>query len=76
MSQPAIDLGTIRRQVARSLGRQAKGKFLAIDRRTGDYVVADNLDELATALRKHGGKRDFQIGRLGYRAAIELRRSR
>lgn len=45
VSQRAIDLGTIRRQVARSLGRQANGKFLAIARRTGDYIVADKLDE-------------------------------
>jgi hypothetical protein len=76
MHRPSIDLDTIRRRVARGLGRRGKGKFVAIERRTGDYVVAANLDELAAALWKRRGKRDFQIVRLGYRAAIELRRGR
>ena len=73
----ADNIETIRRRVARQLGRRGRGKFVAIDRKTGHYVVAADLDALAAALSGLPRKvANFHIVRLGYRAAIELRRHR
>ena len=52
---------------------------MAVDRVTGDYLVADNLDDLLVAMTR--GPRtttagDMLIFRLGQRAAVELRRRR
>ena len=44
-----MNLDAVRRRVARQLGRRGKGKFVAIDRKTGDYLVAPDLDTLAAA---------------------------
>ena len=74
MARPSVNLDAVRRRVARQLGRRGKGKFVAIDRKTGDYLVAPDLDTLAAALWSGRGKAaNFHIVRLGYRAAIELR---
>ena len=74
MARRTVDLETIRRRIARSLGRRGRGKFVAIDRNTGDYLVAGDLDALAAALSRIRGKvANFRIIRLGFRAAIELR---
>ena len=73
MERSSVNLEAIRRRVARQLGRRGRGKFVAIDRKTGDYLVAPDLDALATALSKAPRKTtSFRIVRLGYRAAIEL----
>jgi len=72
-----VNLETIRRRVARRLGRRGRGKFVAIDRNSGDYLVAGDLDALAVALSRIRRKAaNFHIIRLGHRAAIELRRHR
>ena len=77
MGYSAVNLATIRRRVARRLGRRGRGKFVAIDRKTGEYLVASDLDALAAALSRVPGRTaNFHIIRLGYRAAIELRRRR
>ena len=77
MGRPAVNLETIRRRVARQLGRRGRGKFVAIDQKTGDYLVAGDLDALAEALSRVPGKvAHFHIVRLGHHAAIELRRHR
>ena len=74
MGRSSVNLEVIRRRVARRLGRRGRGKFVAIDRKTGDYLVAPDLDALADALSKARRKTmSFHIVRLGYRAAIELR---
>jgi hypothetical protein len=74
MGRAPVNLDAIRRRVARRLGRRGRGQFVAIDRRSGHYLVARDLDALAAALERARGKRaDFRIVRLGYRAAIELR---
>jgi hypothetical protein len=74
MGRSSVDLDAIRRRVARELGRRGRGQFVAIDRKTGNYLVARDLDALAVALGRAPGKRaNFHIVRLGYRAAIELR---
>src|SRR5438093_1004082 len=72
MAHTGIDVDAIRRRLTRRLGRRGRGKFAAIDRRTGEYILADDLNGLATALSKSRSTR-FHIVRLGYRAAIELR---
>jgi len=73
MERSSVNLEAIRRRVARQLGRRGRGKFVAIDRKTGDYLVAPDLDALATALSKAPRKTtSFRII-LGYRAAIGLR---
>jgi len=79
MKASAEELRAARRRVSRQLGRRARGKLVALDRVTGDYVVSDNLDELlATIARipRGAGAHDLLIFRVGQRAAVELRRLR
>ena len=52
MERSSVNLEAIRRRVARQLGRRGRGKFVAIDRKTGDYLVAPDLDALAMALSR------------------------
>ena len=71
------ELQKIRRRLSRRLGRRAQGKLVAVDRVTGDYLVADNLDNLLAAVthsQQGAAGRDMLIFRLGQRAAVELRR--
>jgi hypothetical protein len=66
----------LERRIRRELGEAAEGKLVAMDRRTGDHVVADDLDALLAAIVRAGmlaGAR-LHIFRVGGRAAIELRR--
>lgn len=73
------DLQRVRRRLSRRLGRRARGKLVAVDRVTGDYLVANNLDDLLAAMtrtRRAAAAPDMLIFRLGQRAAVELRRCR
>ncbi len=73
---PSELLLSTRRRLSRKLGRQARGKLVAIDRTTGAYVVEEDLDKLLAAIAHIGTgrrSRDLLIFRLGQKAAIELR---
>ncbi len=75
--RPSVDV--VRRRISRKLGRDAKGKYVAVDPESGAYAVADDLQALVTLLtgkRKLRSPANVQIFRLGYPAAIELRRLR
>jgi hypothetical protein len=68
---------TIRRRLSRRLGREGKGKYVAVDPESGAYAVADDLEALVgmlTGQRTVRQPTNFQIFRLGYSAAIEMRR--
>ena len=71
VSSPAA----LKRRIGTELGRTANGKFVAADRQSGRYVVADALDGLLDAIERSGlrGPR-LHIFRVGSRAAVELRR--
>lgn len=66
----------IARRLRGELGPRAEGKLVALDQRTGKFVVADDLDHLVQALLFAGlaSKSQLHIFRVGERAAIELRR--
>ena len=79
MKPPADDLRATRRRLSRKLGRRARGKLVAVDRVSGQYVVGDSLDALLAAISgtpRRIGMGDIVIFRLGQRAAVELRRHR
>jgi hypothetical protein len=60
----------------RKLGPQARGKFAAIEMRTGmGYVGSTSLEAVLAGLREQP-KAKFYIERLGYRAAATLKRRR
>ena len=40
----------IRRQLSRRFGRRGHGKFVAVDRKSATYLVADSLDDLLAAI--------------------------
>jgi len=68
-----VSLDGLRRRLLRTVGR---GKFVAVDPKTGVYVVANDLDALVEKIpRGHAEarRRHLRILRLGHRAAIELR---
>jgi hypothetical protein len=70
------DVAALRRKLSRKLGPRAQGKLVAIDCKTGTYVVEDDLDTLLSAIshiQTRTRSRDLLIFRLGQRAAIELR---
>lgn len=52
---------------------------MALDRKTGTYVAAKDLDALIEAVLKKQPpqkRQNFHIFRIGYRAALELRARR
>lgn len=66
----------LRRRLVRRLG---SGKLVAVDPKTGVYVVASDLDSLVRKIPKEhpsSRRRHLRILRLGHRAAIELRGQR
>jgi hypothetical protein len=67
---------TIERRLRAELGARAEGKLVALHERTGEYVVADDLDHLVQAMIRGGlaASEQLHIFRVGERAAIELRR--
>jgi hypothetical protein len=76
MNASVKELAAARRRLSRRLGRRGRGKLVAVDRTTGDYVVGDNLDELLAAITRiprGAAARGLLIFRLGQRAAVELR---
>jgi hypothetical protein len=65
----------VRKRLVRAIGRIERDKLVAVDRRSGAYVVADDLDDLLGVIGETRSRRqgDFLIFRLGSRAAIEFR---
>jgi hypothetical protein len=55
------------------VSRQKKGKIVAVDIKSGDYVVADNMIEAADALRARKPKAEIWFERIGFRTAVKMR---
>lgn len=64
------------RSLLRKLGPTARGKFVAIERRTSEAFLGNSSLEAVDAGRRAHPRGIFFIERLGYRAAGTLKRTR
>lgn len=67
---------TVRSRLIRELGKDAIGKFVAIDQRTRKLYLGDTtLDAVEAGLRANP-RGQFRIERVGYAYAVAIRRTR
>lgn len=64
------------RHLMRKLGPSAKGKFVAVETRTGKAYLGDTSLEAVQAGRRESPGATFFIERLGYRVAATMKRRR
>jgi hypothetical protein len=66
----------IERRLRAKLGPEAEGKLVAMHPKTGEFIVAEDMDRLVLAISRSrlGESAELRIFRIGPRAALELRR--